>query len=260
MERYRQERQKQENRSLVTGIALTVAVHLVAVLTLGFSGLKYIYPPPQEKTLLIEFEEIAEQDPIQVRTGTQPTAPDADPTQNINLVQQSQAQMQGEKANEAPEATVGEDGDVDVPEPPREKEINRRALFHAADNKTDKDTLAPQTAYKPSDELTAGHASGNTKTGKTNGEPNAKVKGRSVVGTLPSPGGRFQVDGIIVVDIWVDQYGTVTKAVAGAEGTTITDNALWASARSAAMNAHFSMAADAPALQQGTITYVFKLK
>lgn len=260
MERYREDRKKTGRVSDVTGVVLTLAVHLCALLCLGFTGLKYIYPPPQEKTVLIEFEEITRQDPIQVRTGTQPQAPDADPEKDINLVQKSEAQMPGEKANLAPEATVGDNGDVEVPEPPREKEINRRALFHAADNDTDKDTLAPQTAYDPSDELKAGHASGNTKTGKTSGEPNAKIKGRSIVGTLPSPSNTGQAQGIVVVEIWVDQYGAVTKAIPGYEGTTLTDKDVWNKARIAAMSAHFSMAADAPPLQQGTITYIFKLK
>ena len=64
----------------------------------------------------------------------------------------------------------------------------------------------------------------------------------------------------MVVEIWVDNYGIVQKAVAGAEGTTVTDKKLWQAARNAAMEASFNMSADAPALQKGTITYIFKLK
>ena len=75
-------------------------------------------------------------------------------------MQRSEAQEKGTKANEAPEARGDDFGDVEKYEPSREKEIDRRALFHAADNKTDKDTLAPQTAREPGDELKAGHASG----------------------------------------------------------------------------------------------------
>ncbi|MBQ4285383.1 MAG: energy transducer TonB, partial [Bacteroidales bacterium] len=145
-------------------------------------------------------------------------------------------------------------------EPSREKEIDRRALFHAADNKTDKDTLAPQTAREPGDELKAGHASGNTKTGKTTGEPNAKLEGRYPEGVLPKPKSKLQEEGTVVVTIWVDQYGKVTRAQAGADGTTVVNSKLWAEARSAAMGSHFNTSADAPALQKGTITYIFKLK
>ena len=151
-------------------------------------------------------------------------------------------------------------GDVDIKDPAPKKEIDRRALFRAADNKTQKDTLAPQTAREISDALKAGHAQGNTRTGETSGEPNARVAGRSVNGTLPRPSYPVQNSGTVVVEIWVDNYGNVQKAVAGIEGTTVTDKELWQAARKAALGAHFNMSADAPALQKGTITYVFKLK
>lgn len=99
----------------------------------------------------------------------------------------------------------------------------------------------------------------NVKMGKIVGEPNARLKGRTVLGGLPSPGVyAVEREGIVVVQIWVNNYGEVTKAIAGAEGTTVTDKTLWAAARSAAMSTHFNMAADAPALQEGTITYSFK--
>lgn len=85
------------------------------------------------------------------------------------------------------------------------------------------------------------------------------LKGRSVVGRLPIPSFSEKQSGTVVVDIWVDNYGNVVKAQAGAEGTTTTSGDLWNSARNAAMRAHFNQKADAPALQQGTITFVFKL-
>ena len=90
-------------------------------------------------------------------------------------------------------------------------------------------------------------------------EPNAKLSGRSVNGTLPKPVSNIQTSGKVVVDIWVDTYGNVQKAVAGTEGTTVTDKKLWQAARKAALGAHFNMSADAPALQKGTITYVFTM-
>lgn len=258
--KYLQDRERQEKISKVTGIVLTVAVHLCIAVFGVFTGLKYIYPPPEEKSILIDFSEDRPLKPRQVKTGTQPRAVNADPKKDIELVQSSEAQHQGTKLNEAPEATTGPDGDVEVPEPPREKEINRRALFHSADNTTDKDTLAAQTAEKVSDALKAGHAQGNTKTGKTSGEPNAKQAGRTVLGTLPNPKFPVQNSGVVVVEIWVDNYGEVKKAVPGAEGTTVTDQKIWNEARKAAMESHFNMDATAPALQKGTITYIFRLR
>jgi outer membrane biosynthesis protein TonB len=217
-------------------------------------------PPPEQEQILIEFDEPEIQKPRQTWDGTRPRAIEPDPSKDVNLVQRSEAQNEGNKSNEAPEATVDEVGDVEVPEPKREKEIDRRALFSAANNKTQKDTLAPQTAHEASEALKAGHAQGNTKTGETSGEPKANLKGRTLNGTLPRPSYPVQASGKVVVKIWVDNDGTVQKAAAGEEGTTVTNKDLWKAAESAAMKAHFNMSADAPVMQVGTITYIFKLK
>lgn len=258
---YIRDRERQEKISRTNGALLTAAAHIGLGACLFFAGFTYMDPPPPEQEqILIEFDEPEIERPRQTWNGSRPQAVNPDPTKPINLVQRSEAQMEGTRSNEAPEATVDDFGDVDIVEPEREKEIDRRALFHAADNKTQKDTLAPQTADKVSDALKAGHAQGNTRTGETAGEPNAKVPGRSVNGTLPRPSYPVQASGKVVVDIWVDNYGKVQKAVAGAEGTTVTDKTLWQAARKAALGAHFNMSADAPAMQKGTITYVFNLK
>ena len=257
---YRQERKRTERIGKTAGIAAAVCAHVLLAVMGVFTGLKYIYPPPQEQTFLIDFTEV-EQEPVrQIFNGSQPQAEEVDLTRPIELVQRSEAQRTGTKPNQAKEATMGDKGDVEQYEPPREKPIDNRALFHAANNNSDKDTLAAQTASKVSEALKAGHPQGNTNTGKTDGTPNAHLQGRTVLGTLPRPSYAVQNSGIVVVTIWVDQYGTVQKAVAGADGTTVTDSALWQAARKAALGAHFNMSADAPALQQGTITYRFNLK
>ena len=259
--KYLREREIQERRSRTTGVALTVVLHIGMAACLFLTGFTYLDPPPPEKEMiLIEFDEPEIEKPRQIWNGTRPQAVNPDPTQPINLVQQSEAQLEGTKSNEAPESVADDFGDVDIKDPEPKKEIDRRALVRAADNKTKKDTLAPQTAREPSDALKAGHAQGNTKTGETSGEPNAKLAGRSINGTLPRPSYNVQASGKVVVQIWVDNYGQVQKAVAGVEGTTVTDQTLWQAARKAALGAHFNMSADAPALQEGTITYIFNLK
>ena len=85
------------------------------------------------------------------------------------------------------------------------------------------------------------------------------LKGRNVVGIIAKPEYNVKVSGTVVVTIWVDTYGNVTKAQPGAEGTTVENSELWNSARKAALATHFNTDANAPSLQQGTITYVFKL-
>ena len=207
-EHYLNERERQERKSRVTGIALTTFMHVMVLILCFQTGLTFLDPPPPEQEqILIEFEEPEIQKPKQTLDGTKPQAENPDPSRDISLVQKSEAQHEGTKSNEAPEAAVDDFGDVDVKEP--KKEINRKALFTAADNKTQKDTLAAQTARETSDALKAGHALGNTKTGETAGEPNAKLAGRRVNGTLPKPTYGVAKAGTVVVEIWVDNYGTV---------------------------------------------------
>ena len=54
-----------------------------------------------------------------------------------------------------------------------------------------------------------------------------------MVGSIPKPSYSIQKEGTVVVQIKVDQYGNVTEAIAGVEGTTVTDKALWQAARNA---------------------------
>lgn len=92
------------------------------------------------------------------------------------------------------------------------------------------------------------------------GQGNAHIKGRTLVGSLPRPSYASMAEGTVVVTVKVDQYGTVVEAIPGADGTNVTDKNLWSAARSAALKAHFNADAKAPAVQTGTITYIFKLK
>lgn len=256
---YIEEQYRSRFQSSVFGAFLAIGVNLCIALICSFSGLKYIYPPPEEKTMIIDFEEL-EAPKIKVKkTGREPQAENANQQKKLELMQRSEGQYKGTKQNLAKEATVGPDGDVEVPEPPREEEIDNRALFHSAKN-TDKDTLAAQTSREPGDALRAGHADGNTTQGKVEGTPSARVKGRTTVGVPPRPSYGVQKEGKVVVDIWVDQNGAVMRAVPGAAGTTVTDKELWNAARQAALKARFNPDWEAKEQQQGTITYIFKLK
>ena len=177
--RYIMIRMKQEKESLIIGIVSSGIFTSVTALILGFSGLTYYDPPPPEKPdIVIDFNEMLAEDkkPEQRWDGARPKAEEV--TKKVELVQQSEAQHKGATQNVAEEATTGADGDVERPEPPR-KEINKKALFAAADNKGQKDTLAAQTAREVTEALKAGHALGNIEEGKTDGQPKAELKGCS---------------------------------------------------------------------------------
>jgi TonB family protein len=244
------------NRANWIGLGLTVVFHALLLCLCFRSGLKYIYPPPQEQAVMMEFPE-EELLPEEVKVGAEPRAEVPDPEEDVRLVKRSEAPVEGTKANEAEEATVGDDGDVPVPEPVRQ--IDKRALFPAAANNK-KDTLATQTSSQPSARFDAGHASGNTMSGSSDGEPSARLAGRDVMGSLPLPDYGVQKAGRVVVRIMVDRDGNVTDAIPGIEGTTVQDRLLWSAAKKAALQAHFSANSKAPLSQEGTITYIFKLQ
>jgi colicin import membrane protein len=78
--------------------------------------------------------------------------------------------------------------------------------------------------------------------------------------SLPSPKYDYQGEGRVVVDVSVDRSGKVVQAIAGVKGSTTLDEYLLKVAKESAMQAKFDAKPDAPAIQKGTITYIFILK
>ena len=84
------------------------------------------------------------------------------------------------------------------------------------------------------------------------------LPGRDIVGSLPGPSIKESVEGVVVVQVKVDQYGNVIEATPGVEGTAVTNTVLLNAVRAAALKTHFNTSADAPVLQTGTIAYKFR--
>lgn len=232
MKPYLRKRARNEKRSRMTGIIAAAAIHAFAGFFLATSGMTYLDPPPPEQSFLVDFtvEEPVETVAEEVVSGQSEEVVDTAP-------------------KPTPETPPDTFGDVEAPTPPEEEpKLDPRAAFPGMSKKED-------TATAPSSSPDSA-----VKEGLASGSPKASLKGRSIVGAIPSPNYPIQTEGIVVVTIMVDQYGNVTEAVPGAEGTTITDRNLWNAARNAAMKAHFNQSAEAPVLQQGTITYKFKLQ
>lgn len=261
MQPYQRIRGKREKTATATGVVATLGIHALALVVLLTSGLKYLDPPPPERSsLVIEFEEeVLDNKPMVTKVGREPQAEEIDLTREVDLVQKAESPVVNDQPNVTPEARPDAHGDVEVPAPPAEPEIEQRALFPGM-GKKDNSAANPHSATGASEGFKAGQPDGNTPEGKTEGSANAHVKGRNVVGTLHKPEYDFQKSGIVVVQIKVDQYGNVTEAIPGAEGTTVTDKNLWNAARVAAMKTTFNQSANAPTMQVGTITYKFKLQ
>ena len=263
MQPYLRTRQQQDRRGQWTGLGVTVAVHVLAAVFCVTSGLKYLDPPPPETSILINFEEdLLELEKVTpTRIGRQPQAEEVDPDQPVELVQKAESPQVSDRPNQTPAARENGHGDVEVPAPPQKEEpkLDPRASFPGMSQKEDPATT-PHSAKEGSEGYKAGQPDGNTGEGRTTGKANAHLQGRIVEGSLPRPSYNIQKEGTVVVQIKVDQYGNVTEAIAGAEGTNITDTALWNAARQAALKAHFNQSASAPPVQIGTITYIFRLQ
>lgn len=85
------------------------------------------------------------------------------------------------------------------------------------------------------------------------------LKGREPA-MIPDPKYEYQGEGKVVVEISVDREGKVTIATPGVKGSSTLDDYLLSVAKEAALKARFTVNRDAPPVQKGTITFIFKLK
>lgn len=264
MKEFMSNREKSRNISNILGVSLAVGIHLAAALLISFNGLTYIYPPPEESSFVLDFTNDFEQ--IESVYGKEPVAEEIDRTKPVELVRRSESPIQDMTPNEAPAQEPDNFGDIDtpVPEPEPEKpKVDPRASFPGMSKKPT-ESGAAHSAETPSKRFSSGQADGNSSNAIESGKPNARLEGRRVDGNLAIPEYKSQESGIVVVTIIVDVYGNVTNAIPGAPGTTVDDKTLWAAARNAAMQTRFSkldkITSDTPTKQEGTITYIFKLK
>lgn len=150
---------------------------------------------------------------------------------------------------------IDEQGDVEVPvEKP--VEIDKRSLFRSDDVGKTADVASGNRVDS------RGLFSGDNEpsAAPTDEVPSYNLDGRSIKGKLEQPANTSNREGRVVVEITVNQQGHVTKARTRAHGTTIQDAVLWEAAAEAARKTLFNTDFSSPALQIGTITYVFRLK
>ena len=197
---------------------------------------------------------------------------------NLGMYNEGQGNIQQPKPKqlvEAPkpqpqqpkEETVTQDTEeapaLEEPKPKKKEEpkVNERALFKPV-NKPEEQPSSEGNTGTPGDQ---GNPNGGQNInnydgqGGAGGGPSYSLGGRGAK-HLASPN-RDEVteDGTIVVDIWVDRDGRVTKAQIG-KGTNISTARLQQIAINSAKSSVFAPDKDAAELQKGTITYIFKVR
>lgn len=210
-----------------------------------------------EQPLTQDFEEAPE-----VRTPEKPKPPKKEETKPKPTEQPKPQQAKPQQ----PQQT-----EVKDPEPPK-PQVNQQALFPG--RTPDSQQGGAGTGGKEGNQGTpdgqaatpsigqgsgAGTGSGTGTQGSGGGGIGYSVGNRKAL-KLPPPEYPGQKNGKVVVKVWVNKEGKVVKAEAGEKGSTLYDKTFLTASENAAMQAHFDVAADAPEMQVGTITYVFRLK
>jgi outer membrane biosynthesis protein TonB len=250
------------------GIAGTFIIHLIVLLFLVFAGFSIPPPPEKEEGLLVNFgtdetgSGLIEPSPPAVQQVAVPPPPTAaaektadDPLLTQNTEDAPEIKKQEEEAERKRiEAEQKREADI--------KNMTKNALANSknAGTNTTSEGVAGGTGNQgdPDGDVNAKlHAEGGG-TGNS-GDISYDLGGRGVQ-TLISPKYDIQKDGIVVVDISVDQNGNVTQATPGTKGSTVLDEDLLKVAKDAALKTKFVVKKDAAVVQKGTIKYIFKLK
>lgn len=265
MKEYERKRKNAEETGTYVGLGLVVAIAASTLLVGNLTAFKYLYPPePPVEITYLDFTEEEEEEVEKIIKRDEVAGPTVDETKPVEQVQQNITPVTAvQKTPDPPAAKPDNFGDVKVPEPEpkKEPEIDKRALFHGSSQK-DTSATAPATTNNPKAEFKAGHQDGNVEKGKTDGTPNAEVEGFEVkAGTLGKPTVQIQSSGIVIIDIWVNPAGDVVKAQ-NSDKSNLANAALVKEALNLAQRAKFKRRADntsTDALTKGTITYIFNL-
>lgn len=279
------------------GIAGTLIIHLIVLLFLVFAGFSLPPLPEKEEGLLVNFGTdetgagLIEPSPPAVQEVVVPPPPAAiqektadDPlltqnTEDAPVVKKVDPDAE-KKRLEKKEADRIKREELQAEKIRMQQEEAERKKIEAdqkrvadINNKT-KNALA-NSKNAGTNSTGEGETGGAGNQGDPNGDVNAKLHadgggtgdqgnisydlGGRGVQKLISPEYNIQKEGIVVVDISVDQDGNVTQAIPGGKGSTELDKDLLKVAKDAALKTKFVVKKDAPAVQKGTIKYIFKL-
>lgn len=277
-----------EKKDRIRAIIGAIIFHLLLLIALIFLGLRTPLPLPEEEGVEVNlgFSDVGSgyqqrQEPLE-----QPKAPTPVPAQEsasqdeeeiveqiseeAPAIQEKSAEKpekpKAEVPKETPEEVVEEEQVVEdpvivpekvKPEPEPEPVVDPRLMY------TGKKNTSGDSSEGPDNE--AGDK------GKVTGDPNSSGYdglggqgngisfnlGNRKAKSLPKPTYDSDDQGKVVVSIWVNKMGVVTRAEIMQKGTNVTDSKLRNMARQAALKAKFTADVDAAEVQKGSITYNF---
>jgi len=261
------------------GLIGTLFFHGLLLLFLLFAVFSTPLPLPAEQGILVDFGtsitgfgnfEPRFSDPAPVQP--QPVTPRTTQQQEQTLTQDIEESVAvPEKPKEQPKETPRETQRETPNETPRESQPVEQPT--PVERTVDQRAMYPGRGDPSSASTSQGEAGGQGNQGVPTGAPDVHVysaggdaagnkwalEGRGLVGRLPLPAYSVQDQGVVVVTITVDKDGNVTRAVAGARGSTTLNKVLLDAAERAARQAKFTR--NPNAIEQiGMLTYIFKLQ
>ena len=232
------------------GLIVSIVAHGLLILCLLLMGLRYPDPPPPELGVEMDMGEFSD-----VGTDSEHAAEGGEDLS-------SESSYANDDNNELTQQSE------DVPL------VSKKTPSPTKNKKKPKDNVKPQSEETKIDQnalFTKGRvkkgSGGSTGVGEGSGKGSGGEGGGSGISfslagrgkkSLPEPTATSSENGSIVVEVKVDQEGNVVFAKVVWKGATLTDTNLWRRCEQAAKKSKFTAKPDAPELQKGTITYIFR--
>ena len=232
------------------GLIVSIVAHGLLILCLLLMGLRYPDPPPPELGVEMDMGEFSDvgTDSEHAAEGGEDLSSESSYANDDNneLTQQSEDVPLVSKKTPSPTKNKKKPKDNVKPQS-EETKIDQNALFTKG-----------RVKKGSGGSIGVGEGSGKGSGGEGGGSGiSFSLAGRGSK-SLPLPTATSSENGSIVVEIRVDQEGNVVFAKAVWKGTTLTDTNLWRRCEQAAKKSKFTAKPDAPELQKGTITYIFR--
>lgn len=244
-----------EKKDRGIAIAGTVIVHALIVLVLFLMAFRTPLPLPGEEGVEVDLGMMDQgMGNIQPEKPAIPKA--AQPQQQQN---KSKEDIVTQNDDEAPAIEKPKNTKPKQEKPAEEPKptVNQKALFKGNNNPQagGSEGITGQPGDQGNPNGLAGIKKYEGNGGKGNGT-GYDLGGRGAK-SLHRPNDDFSEEGIVVVDIWVNRQGKVTRAEVATKGTTVINSDMRNKAKQAAMRSSFASDPDAPEEQHGTITYTF---
>lgn len=244
-----------EKKDKGIAVAGTILFHALAVLILFLMAFRTPLPLPGEEGVEVDLGMMDQgMGNIQPEKSAIPMA--AQPQQQTN---KNEEDIVTQNDDEAPAIEKPKNTKPKQEKPAEEPKptVNQRALFKGNNNPQSggSEGITGQPGDQGNPNGLAGIKKYDGQGGKGNGT-GYDLGGRGAK-SLHRPNDDFSEEGIVVVDIWVNRQGKVTRAEVATKGTTVINSDMRQKATQAALRSSFAADPNAPEEQHGTITYTF---